>query len=205
MISGLEIAILAIIAWIAILTASAGRIGKTKNFQVYGPFLMFKAVKNRGVLDRVSRANGSKIFSKISVAIVLAFLIGGIVLLLYESYLATQIKEVVSPPLSEYLVLPGINKDIPLLYGTVALVFSVVIHELMHGITARKHGLPVSSVGALFFIIPIGAFVEPGPEAMMAADPVVRRRIFAAGPSINIIIALISFLILVFLLMPSVH
>jgi membrane-associated protease RseP (regulator of RpoE activity) len=205
MISGLEIAILLIVAWIVILTALSGRIAKTKNFQVYGPFLMIKAVKNRGILDRVSRVNGSKLFSKISVVIVLAFLIGGIVLLLYESYLATQIKEVVSVPLTEYIVLPGINKDIPLLYGSVALVFSVVIHELMHGITARKHGLPVSSVGALFFIIPIGAFVEPEQEAMMAADPVVRRRIFAAGPSINIIIALISFLILVFLLMPSVH
>jgi membrane-associated protease RseP (regulator of RpoE activity) len=205
MISGLEIAILLIVAWIVILTALSKRIAKTKNFQVYGPFLMLKAVKNRGILDRVSRVNGSKLFSKISVVIVLGFLIGGIVLLLYESYLATQIKEVVSVPLTEYIVLPGINRDIPLVYGSVALIFSVVIHELMHGITARKHGLPVSSVGALFFIIPIGAFVEPEQEAMMAADPVVRRRIFAAGPSINIIIALISFLILVFLLMPSVH
>ena len=205
MISGLEIAILVIIAWIVILTALSGRIAKTKNFQVYGPFLMFKAVKNRGVLDRVARVNGSKLFSRLSVAIVLVFLVGGIILLLYESYLATQIKEVVSVPLTEYLVLPGINRDIPLVYGSVALIFSVVVHELMHGITARKHGLPVSSVGALFFIIPVGAFVEPEQEAMMAADPVIRRRIFAAGPSINIVIALISFLILVFLLMPSVH
>lgn len=205
MVDWLLVVVLIILIWILLLMVFSKRIAKTKHFQVYGPFLMFKSVKNRGVLDKLTNKNSSKWFSKMSVWLVLIFLFLGIALLLYESYLATQIKEVVSPPLQEYLVLPGINPAIPILYGTVALVFAVLIHETMHGITARKHGLPVKSVGALFFIIPIGAFVEPEMEALMAADPVVRRRVFAAGPSINIVIAVITFLLLILVFMPVVH
>ena len=205
MVDWLLVVILIIVIWILLLMVFSKKIAQTKHFQVYGPFLMFKSIKNRGVLDKLTSKDSSKWFSRMSVGLVLIFLFLGIALLLYESYLATQIKEVVSPPLQEYLVLPGINPAIPIVYGTVALVFAVLIHETMHGITARKHGLPVKSVGALFFIIPIGAFVEPEMESLMAADPVVRRRVFAAGPSINIVIAAITFLLLILVLMPSVH
>ncbi len=205
MINGLEIALLVIAAWIIAMFALAGRISKTRNFSVYGPFLMLKATKNRGILDKLSSEKSPKTFSRISVGLVLLFLFLGIALLLYESYLATQIRVIASPPLSYYLVLPGINPAIPVVYGSVALIFAVVIHELMHGITARKHGLPVKSVGVLFMIIPVGAFVEPEQEALMAADPIVRRRVFAVGPAINIVIAIICFLLLVLVLMPSVH
>ena len=97
------------------------------------------------------------------------------------------------------------NPAIPIFYGTFALIFTVAIHETMHGIIARKHGLPVKSVGVLFLVIPAGAFVEPEEQAMLAADPVVRRRVIAGGPAINLFMAIALFLILVFLMMPSVH
>lgn len=205
MLSGLEIAIIALIVWILALSALAPRLAKTRNFQAYGPFLMIKSAKNRGVLDKFARPSKRNVFSRVSVVLVLIFLVAGFALILYEGYLATQIREVTFPGVQYYLLLPGLNPAVPLFYGAFALIFSVAIHEMMHGIIARKHGLPVKSVGALFLVIPAGAFVEPEQEAMMAADPVVRRRVIAAGPSINILTAIILFLVLVFLLMPSVH
>lgn len=205
MLNGLEIAIIALILWILALMALGPRLAKTKNLQAYGPFLMIKATKNRGVLDKFSKPSKRNIFSKVSVALVLIFLVLGTALITYESYLATQVRGVSLPGLQYYLVLPGINPAIPLFYGAFALIFCVAIHEAMHGVVARKHGLPLKSVGVLFIIIPAGAFVEPEQEAMEAADPIVRRRVIAAGPSVNILIAIALFLILVFLMMPSVH
>lgn len=205
MLNGLEIAIIAMILWIVALMAIAPRLAKTRNFQAYGPFLMFKLTKNRGVLDKFSKPSKRHLFSRLSVIVVLIFLVLGLALIIYESYLATQIRHVAMPGLQYYLVLPGINPAIPLFYGAFALIFSVAIHEAMHGIVARKHGLPVKSVGVLFFIIPAGAFVEPEQEAVDAADPIVRRRIIAAGPAVNILIAVVLFMLLVFVMMPSVH
>ena len=44
----------------------------------------------------------------------------------------------------------------------------------------------------------------PDEKEIMSADPVIRRRIIAAGPGINIVIAIISLIIVAFLLFPAV-
>ena len=65
------------------------------------------------------------------------------------------------PPIQSYLLLPGLNPVIPVIYGIIGIVVAVVIHEGMHGIIARRLKIAVRSTGLLFFlIVPIGAFVE---------------------------------------------
>ena len=201
--------LLAVIVWIALIYYFAPGIRKTRNFSPYGPALMVKLTKNRGLLDRLSNRFPGRAFSRISVVIVIASAIIAIVMLGYGIVLgALELRSGISSsalPLSELIGLPGINPVIPVGYGAAALVFSVVIHEMFHGIVARKHGIKVKSVGALFFIIPIGAFVEPDEQEMTKADPIVRRRIVAAGPGINIVIAVIAIFVLIFLMSPTVH
>ena len=63
MLNGLEIAIIALVVWILVLTALGPRLAKTKNFQAFGPFLMFKITKNRGVLDKLSNPSKRNLFS----------------------------------------------------------------------------------------------------------------------------------------------
>ncbi len=202
MISGLYIALLVVALWIVILGALAGPIRKSKNFSFYGPMLMIKTSKDRKILDRASAKFPGIIFSKISVAIFLIWGILSLVFLIYEAYLITQIHITTSPPLNEYLVIPGLNPAIPIFYGTFALFIGVVVHELMHGVVSRKHNIKVNAVGALFFVVPIGAFVEPDQEEIEKADPIVRRRIFASGAGVNIVIAFVSFIILLGVMMP---
>lgn len=197
--------ILIVFSWIFIIISLAPEINKTKHFSTLGPALMIKSTHNAGILDKIAKHLPAKAISKISTVLVV---LGGILafsMLLYESILITIIHPAVSaaPPINEELALPLINPLIPLGYGTASLVFAVVIHEMFHGIVARKYNIKVNSVGALFFIIPVGAFVEPDEKEILAADPVVRRRIIAAGPGINIIIAVICLLLLVFVMMPS--
>ena len=205
----LIIILLLVIIWIALIYYFAPFLKKTRNFSPYGPALMIKLTKNRGILDRVSNKFPGKIFSRFSVVLVFASAIIAMVMLGYGLYLGiVELRSGISTsgvPLTELIGLPGINPVIPIGFGTAALVFSVVIHEVFHGIVARKHGIKVKSVGALFFIIPIGAFVEPDETEITNADPAIRRRIVAAGPGINVIIAIVSLALLIFLLAPSVH
>lgn len=203
MINGLYLVLLIVILWIGILAVLAKPMSKTKNFSLYGPMLMIKTSKDRKILDRVSAKFPGIAFSKFSVAIFLVWGILSLAFLIYEAILLTQIRVVASPPLNEYLVIPGINPAIPIFYGTFALFVGVVIHELMHGIVARKHNIQVKAVGALFFVVPIGAFVEPDQEEIEKTDPVIRRRIFASGAGVNILIAGLTLLIVLGLMMPA--
>ncbi len=197
--------ILIVLSWTIIIISLAPEINKSKHFSTMGPALMVKSTKNKGILDAVAKHLPAKFIGRISTVLVV---FGGLLafgMLLYEAILLTiiHIPTSAAPPLNEYLALPLINPFIPLGYGTASLVFAVVIHEMFHGIVARKHGIKVTSVGGLFFIIPIGAFVEPDEKEILAADPVVRRRIVAAGPGINLIIAAICIVLLIFVMMPA--
>jgi membrane-associated protease RseP (regulator of RpoE activity) len=205
MISGLEIAIFLIFAWIVIILYLKERIGRTKHFSTLGPALMIKTTKNRGVLDRVAKRFPGLLFGKLSVVLSFITLVFALFFIVYETVLISSVRIVSAPSPALYLALPGINPAIPVVYGGIALVVSVVVHEFMHGVVARRQNLKVNSVGALIFIVPLGAFVEPDEKEMINADPVVRRRIVAAGPGINIVIAIVSILVLIFLLMPSAH
>lgn len=200
----LELVIFLIFLWIMAMLYLAPKLSKTKNFQTYGPFLMLKFVKNRGVLDRVAKRFPGTIFGKVSVVIVILSAILALVMLGYGAFLSLYIRPSNAPSLNLLIAFPGINPAIPVTFGTVALILSVVIHEVFHGIVARKHGIKVSSVGVLFFILPIGAFVEPDEKEVQEADPVKRRRLIAAGPGINIVIALITLVVVAFLLVPSI-
>lgn len=203
MVNGLYLVLLIILLWIGILAVLAKPIGKSRNFSLFGPMLMIKTSKDRGILDRVSNRFPGIAFSKASVVVFLIWGLLSLVFLIYEGFLLTQIHITSAPPLNEYLVIPGLNPAIPVFYGTFALFIGVVVHELMHGVVARKHNISVRSVGALFLVVPMGAFVEPDQDEIEKADPVIRRRIFAAGAGINIVITVVAFLIVVGIMMPA--
>jgi membrane-associated protease RseP (regulator of RpoE activity) len=100
-------------------------------------------------------------------------------------------------PLANVL-LPGINPYVPILYGWIALVVAVFIHEASHGIVARSLNMPVKAAGVLFFlIIPIGAFVEVDDTQLRTARARDSTRMLAAGSGINMILALISLALLI--------
>lgn len=89
-------------------------------------------------------------------------------------------------------VLPGVEvPNVPIsvpLYAWIPLLLVVVIHELMHGVVARKEKIPVKSTGVLLLgFLPIGGFVEPDEKALLKADERKQLRVFAAGVITNLI------------------
>jgi membrane-associated protease RseP (regulator of RpoE activity) len=98
------------------------------------------------------------------------------------------------------LLLPGINPYIPIVYGWLAIVVAVVVHEASHGIVARSLGVPIKSAGVVFLLlIPIGAFVEIDDEVLKAAKARNATRILAAGPGTNFVLALVCLALLILL------
>ena len=101
------------------------------------------------------------------------------------------------------LVIPGVT--IPLWYGLIGLIVVMFVHELSHGFVARAENLPLKSVGlVLFFVIP-GAFVEPDEEALNKAPLLSRLRVYAAGSMGNIVTAIVTLLLLSFVLTPIIQ
>jgi membrane-associated protease RseP (regulator of RpoE activity) len=89
------------------------------------------------------------------------------------------------------LLLPGINPYVPIVYGWLAIVVAIVIHEAAHGIVARSLGIPVKTAGMVFFLfIPIGAFVEVDETQMRETRPINSIKVLAAGSGINFIVSL---------------
>ncbi len=105
------------------------------------------------------------------------------------------------------LAVPGINDFLPLA-ATVEIVIGlfvgIAIHELAHALLARVEGIDVDSMGLIFLtIVPFGAFVDMSGEEE-SASTAVQNRIYAAGITANLLVAIGCGLVLIALVATSV-
>jgi len=155
-----------------------------------GPIIMWRTARGKAFIDRLAK----KTFFWNSYARLALWICGGamvtiMLLLLWEATIVPQIKTPPSPQL--ILGIPGINPVIPVGYGIVALIVAIVFHEFAHGILTRAAGIKVQSLGVMFLVFPIGAFVEPDEKELQTTTRRKRSRVYAAGPATNIVIAMI--------------
>lgn len=199
----IEILLAVLALWIIVLYVAKKR-GDKKGFSVAGPLIMWKTKRGMETIDRVAKKPFWKhygTFSIILYAVVMVFTTALIILNAVVSFkIAPQ--NVPSPRL--YLGLPGINPVIPIGYGIVAIVVALAAHELAHGILTRAGNLKLKSLGLMFLIAPIGAFAEPDTEELNQTTRLTRSRIYAVGPSTNIIFAVVCLLLLTFVMSPAI-
>jgi membrane-associated protease RseP (regulator of RpoE activity) len=177
------------------------------------PMLTVRTKIFGGFFDKFGSFRASRYLSWISlivvpiVAAIGLYLISTSLLTLLWTPAARDMTRELGP--ASYLLLPGINPILPILYGWLAIVCAIVIHEGAHGIVARNRGLNVKSSGLLFFlIVPIGAFVDVDEEQIAKAKPKDSLRVMAAGVGGNIAVALaciIAVLIIVNGLTPIIN
>lgn len=162
------------------------------NMSLFGPALMLKTQRGRWLLDWFAKARRFFDYSAgFGIWMTGAIMALMSLLLAVQLWFLFQIPVEATPDPILILGIPGINPIIPLGFGIVALVFAVVVHEFSHGILARVHHLRVQTMGLLFFIVPIGAFVEPDEAELKAAPRRQRLKVFAAGPTSNLAFALL--------------
>lgn len=183
----------------------AGRIGPDKSLSLLGPALMMKTRRGRGLLDRVGRYRRFwSVVGSIGVGLAALAMVIIVAVLGLDAYVVSSIPASAAPSPQEALGIPGINPIIPIGYGIVALVVGIVLHELAHGVMARSQRIGVKSLGILWFIVPVGAFVEQDDEEMNAAPRRQRRRVAAAGVLANFALTVAFFSVAAIVLSGSI-
>jgi membrane-associated protease RseP (regulator of RpoE activity) len=176
------------------------------------PLLIIRTKRFAKVFDRLGSLRASKYLSWLF--LIFVPFVAGIALYLVVTSLigvittpaVAQVAKQLGP--GSILLLPGINPTLPIVYGWIAIVVAIVIHEGAHGVIARNVGLRVKSSGLLFFlIIPIGAFVDVDEEQIKTARARSSLKVMAGGVGGNIlvgVVCLIGLLLIVGSLTPIV-
>ncbi len=195
--------LLAIFIGIIIILHKTGLFDKY-NMGMFGPILMLRTQKGKKLLKVLTKPEGFwKWFTNIGfILIFLAMFLMFFTLILSSIGSTMQESQPVSP--KDILVIPGVNKLVPLTFGTVALIIGIIVHEFAHGILAMASKIKVKSMGVLLLVVPVGAFVEPDEEAMKNAPRKKRMRVYTAGPTMNIIIGIIFALLFSWVFMGAV-
>ena len=149
------------------------------------PMLIVRTKRFAAIFDKLGSLRSSRYFSWLGLILV-PFVAGIALYLLVNSLIGLlsnpgvgQVVRDLGP--GAILLLPGINPMLPIVYGWIAIVFAIVIHEGAHGVIARNVGLKVKSSGLLFFLfVPIGAFVDVDEEQIKKAKPRASLKIMAA-------------------------
>ncbi len=190
------------IIWLVILSKMqrSGYLDKLNATKALGFILMLRTQRGIRVLERVSKPRKFwRIYGEISLwvcRVSMFFIIIMLLLVIIIFILTGPTKDPM--PLSTMIAVPGLNPVIPLGWGIFAFIISLVIHEFGHGLQARAHGMRLRSFGLLLLgPLPLGAFAEPEYDELTRAPRKERQRMFAAGPSTNIFLAIICFFIIV--------
>ncbi len=197
--------LVAVLLWLLFLYAlhRSGKLDKPEGepgggfgLALMGPFLMWKTGKGRAFLDWLARRRRFwRAYGDLSLVIVGVAMVVMTALLVWLAVLVVNVPANRAPSPQMLLGIPGINPLIPLWYGILALAISIILHEFCHGILARVANVRLNSLGLLFFIVPVGAFVEPDEGELKAMRRLPRARLFAAGPATNIVVAFVMALV----------
>jgi membrane-associated protease RseP (regulator of RpoE activity) len=202
---GYAIALIAVIAWFAILIVGHRlKFWEKIHCQAYGPFLMVKTRRGRELIDRLSKRERLWIaFGRISIGVTIGSMVALMLLLVWEAFLVLDLPSSAAPAPEMLIGLPGINPIIPLWYGILGIAVGIFFHEFAHGILSRVAKIKIESLGILLLIFPMGAFVEPNEDEIRATSRMKRARMYAAGPATNIFVAFICLVVFAMVLAPS--
>lgn len=183
------------------------RIGIT----AYGPILMIRTKKGLNFLKKLAEFNKLWIFlGTAGIPAVFAGMIFMLILILFMDYslfTAPPPPSDLTSPRNVFLI-PGVNKFIPLVWGLVGLIVTLIVHEFSHAISALSENIRVKSIGVILALVPIGGFAEPDEEQLLhKSERATRLRVFSSGVISNFITAGITlslFIYLVGFLSPSI-
>lgn len=183
------------------------------NVSLMGPVLLLRTKKGIGFLKKLAnkkrfwKAYGSFgiVFCFISMIIFVLFFLWNLSIVFG---LTPEQRAEFLPGAEFYLILPGINPIIPveyLFYIILAFIVAIIVHEFSHGILTIAADLKVKSMGLLYLVIPIGAFVEPDEEQIKKTKISKRMRVYAVGPLSNFVAFFICLMLFSFVFMSAVQ
>jgi membrane-associated protease RseP (regulator of RpoE activity) len=155
--------------------------------------------------DRIAKWRISKVYAEFNtylmplITALAIFLIIGSLMIMFSNTAAREGVRGVGPQAN--LLIPGLNPYLPITYGWVALIITIIIHEAGHGIVARVYNIRVDSTGIVLFLgLPVGAFVNIEREELNKATLKQKSAVLTAGPLNNMILAGVTLLALYFVI-----
>jgi Zn-dependent protease/transcriptional regulator with XRE-family HTH domain len=147
--------------------------------------------------DWIARTNAAKFYAKSNrylmpfiTALAIVLVIGGLMNIILNEPAREASRDL--GPRSIFLI-PGVNPFLPWHYALISLIITIVIHEAGHGIVARVYNVKLESTGiVLFFVVPIGAFVNIERNELEKTPLKYTSAILTAGALTNMIVAGIS-------------
>ncbi len=204
------------------------------NITSHGPLLMIRTTRGQDFLNWIAKIKSFwRLFADIGIILmIIGMLIMFIMIIIFDiSTMISLHKETLPPPtelnkLKNLFLIPGINDFIPFVWGLIALIVTLVVHEFSHAILCRVEDIRVKSMGLILVLIPIGAFAEPDEDQLFEKQenaiekienelkqekepqqPIANRRqrvrILSAGVMANFVTAFIAF-ILFFIVIGSI-
>lgn len=144
------------------------------NISTYGPVLMIRTVKGQALLDILARPKRSwRVFANIGIVLMFVGMFAMFfIIIISDIAMLASIGENTLPEPGKFnearniFLIPGVNEFIPLTWGVIALLVTLVVHEFSHAILCRVEGIRVKSMGILLAVVPIGGFAEPDEEEL---------------------------------------
>lgn len=165
-----------------------------KRFTTYGPAIMIKTRIGIKLINRLGKYKKIwRIFGVVSRLVTILLMLYIVVIIVIDLLMLPSIFDKDGIGIKYALPIPGINPVLPLAYGWIALIITLVFHEIAHGFQSKANDIDIDSTGLLHAVVPIGAFVEPNEEQIKKASRKSRMDIYSAGITANFIIAMISF------------
>lgn len=173
--------------WFAISVLDRKGILEKYNISTFGPLpiLMIRTTKGLKLLDVLARPKSYwRIFANLGILLMFVGMIAMFLVIvisdlgLYTSFLSGNVPEPgkYSSPRNIFLI-PGLNEFIPLTWGAIALIVTLVVHEFSHAILCRVEGIRVKSMGILYALVPIGGFAEPDDEQLFGTKEKTEREL----------------------------
>lgn len=205
---------LLIVAWIFLVSALSTRYLHSKNPQVSPFYVLFRTTRLNSFIDWLASRGKFfwRLFFDVGIGLAFVLMIFGVLLFLMNIALffvgtsatgtgATGEGNASSTvqPIGIVPIIPGITISLDVLpYVIIAILISAVVHEFAHGIAARVDGVELKSTGIFsFFLIFMGAFVEPDENSFEKSKDRSKLRIIAAGAFSNVVLSIVLLTIII--------
>lgn len=199
--------------WLVVSFLNSRSILEKYNITAWGPVLMVRTYRGQRLLDHLARPRRFwRAFADLGLPMMFLGMFAMLSIVLLADYaFISQVQTGNVPEPGEFnqprniLLIPGLNDFIPLTWGLIGLVITLIVHEFSHAILCKVEGVRVKSLGVLLAPVPIGGFAEPDEEQLMGVTPEgepsdkkvasrsARTRILTAGVMSNFVAAFIAF------------
>ncbi|WP_135612402.1 site-2 protease family protein [Methanococcoides sp. AM1] len=160
--------------WVIVSILDKKGILERYNISAYGPILMIRTLRGQKLLDFLARPKSMwRLFANVGIVLMFIGMFAMFfIIVVSDVAMLSSIGDNTLPEPGKFnearniFLIPGVNEFIPLSWGIIALLVTLVVHEFSHAILCKVEGIRVKSMGILLAVVPIGGFAEPDEEEL---------------------------------------